>query len=150
MKLPLAFAACLLFPAVAYAADVEDAAARRDLLHVEAELCHAVETGDAAVVKRDLDETFTLTDSRGAVTDYARNVADVAHRDPAYDVFRNHGQNVRLYGDAAIITGITTVKGRSGKDAFDGDFQYTDTWIRRDGRWRLAASHAGRLPARAH
>ena len=32
-----------------------------------------------------------------------------------------------------------------GKDAFAADFQYTDTWVRRDGRWKLAASHASRL-----
>jgi len=145
MKLPLAFAAGLFISFAAQAADVDT---QRELLRVEAELCHAVEVGDAAVAKRDLDETFTLTDSHGVVTGYARNVADVGHRDPAYNVFRNHAQNVRLYGDAAVITGITTVKGRSGKDAFDGDFQYTDTWIRRDGHWRLAASHASRLPAK--
>lgn len=146
MKLPLAFAACLLVPLALHASESD---ARRELLRVEAELCHAFEVGDADVAKRDLDETFTLTDSHGAVTDYARNVADIEHRDPAYDVFRNHDQNVRLYGDAAIITGITRVKGQAGKAAFDGNFQYTDTWIQRDGRWRLAASHASRLPEKA-
>ena len=146
MKLLLACAAAGLFAAsIAHGADAD---ARRGLLRVEAELCHAVEVGDAAVVKRDLDETFTLTDSRGGVTDYARNVADVAHRDPDYSVFRNHDQHVRLYGAAAIITGITSVRGNSGKDAFDDDFQYTDTWVRRGGHWRLAASHASRLPAK--
>ena len=146
MKLPLAWAAAgLFFASIAQGADAD---ARRDLLRVEAELCRAFETGNAAVLKRDLDESFTLTDSRGGVTDYVRNVADVEHRDPAYGVFRNHDQHVRLYGDAAIITGITSVRGKAGKDAFEGDFQYTDTWIRRDGRWRLAASHASRLPAK--
>jgi len=146
MKLPFACAALLLVPLLARAGDAD---VRRDLLRVEAELCHAFEVGDAAVAKRDLDETFTLTDSHGGVTDYARNVADIEHRDPAYTVFRNHDQKLRLYGDAAIITGITSVRGHAGKDAFDGDSQYTDTWIRRGGRWRLAASHASRLPAKA-
>jgi ketosteroid isomerase-like protein len=50
-----------------------------------------------------------------------------------------------VYGDAAIITGITTVKSHSDGKPFEGDFQYTDTWVRRDGRWLLAASHASRL-----
>ena len=146
MKLSLACAAVCLFAAsIAQGADAD---ARRELLRVEARLCHALEVGDAAVAKHDLDETFTLTDSRGVVTDYARNVADVEHRDPAYGVFRNHDQHVRLYGDAAIITGITSVRGKAGKDAFEGDFQYTDTWVRRGGHWRLAASHASRLPAK--
>jgi len=145
MKSPLAFAVCVLVPVFAHASNTD---VRSELLRVEAELCHAFEVGDAAIAKRDLDETFTLTDSHGAVTDYARNVADIEHRDPAYDVFRNHDQSVRLYGDAAIITGITSIRAHSGKDAFDGDFQYTDTWIRRGGHWRLVASHASRLSAR--
>ena len=117
----------------------------RELLRTEATLCAAFEHGDAATVRRGLDPTFTLTDSHGQVTGFERNVEDVARRDPAYDVFRNHDQHARLYGDAAVVTGITTVKGRSGKDAFAADFQYTDTWIRDADGWKIVASHASRL-----
>jgi hypothetical protein len=139
----LACASLLLAVAVAGAHDVKPD--ERDLLRAEAALCHAFEVGDARVLRSGLDRSFTLTDSHGEVTDYDRNIADVVRREPRYEVFRNHGQNVRLYGDAAIVTGITTVKGIAGKEAFAADFQYTDTWIRRDGRWKLAASHASRL-----
>jgi ketosteroid isomerase-like protein len=128
-------------------ASARDAAQdRRDLLQAEAVLCQAFQDGDATTLREWMDDSFTLTDSKGAVTDLAQNLDDVARRDPYYDVFRNHGQDVRLYGDAAIITGITTIRGRSGADAFAADFQYTDTWVYRDGRWKLAASHASRLP----
>jgi ketosteroid isomerase-like protein len=118
----------------------------RDIRRVETRLCEAFEKGDAETLRKDLDAQFTLTSSTGAVTDFAQNVAEVAQRDPAYDVFRNHDQKVRLYGDAAIVIGITTVKGQSGGKTFAGDFQYTDTWVYQHGRWKLAASHASRLP----
>jgi hypothetical protein len=126
-------------------ADARDAD-ERALLRVEARLCAAWASGDAAGLQRDLDATFTLTDSRGAVTDFARNVDEVARRDPRYDEFRNLDQRVRIYGDAAVITGITRVKVAAGpvSDAFAADFQYTDTWIRRAGHWTLVASHASR------
>jgi hypothetical protein len=120
---------------------------KRDILQVEAALCHAFEVGDADYLRKALDERFTLTSSTGVVTDLAQNLKEVATREPAYDVFRNHDQVIRLYGDAAIVTGITTVKGRSAGEPFAADFQFTDTWIRRDGKWTLAASHASRLPA---
>jgi ketosteroid isomerase-like protein len=145
MRIRSLFTCMLALPATAAAAARDDAADTRELLRVEAELCQAFERGDAAIARRDLDATFTLTDSHGGVTGYDRNVADIARREPRYEVFSNHEQKVRLYGDAAIITGVTTVKGTSGKDAFAADFQYTDTWVRRDGRWKLAASHASRL-----
>jgi ketosteroid isomerase-like protein len=128
-------------------AQARDAAQdEREILRVEAEVCRAFEAGDADTLRRHLEPTFTLVDSRGAVTDLAQNVAEVARREPLYEVFRNHDQKVRLYGDAAVVTGITSIRSRAGDgEVFEGDFRFTDTWIRRDGAWKLAASHASRL-----
>ena len=120
----------------------------REIRRVEGELCHAFEVGDAATLRKDLDATFTLTNSHGEVSDFAQNLAEVASREPRYEIFRNHDQNVRLYRDAAIVTGITTVKGSSKGEPFAADFQFTDTYVRRNGHWLLAASHASRLPAK--
>jgi ketosteroid isomerase-like protein len=135
------FAACIGSSSAREAAQDE-----REILRVEAALCKAFEDGDAQTLRKDLDPGFTLTSSSGVVTDFEQNVAEVARRDPAYEIFRNHDQKVRLYGNAAIVTGITSIKGRSGGSVFEGDFQFTDTWIYGGGRWKLAASHASRLP----
>ena len=135
---------CVAFPL--HARDfVQD---EREIRRVEAELCKAFEDGDAPTLRKDLDATFTLTNSRGEVSDFAQNLDEVAKREPRYEVFRNHDQNVRVYGDAAIVTGITSVKGRSKGEPFAADFQFTDTYVSRKGRWLLAASHASRLPAK--
>lgn len=128
------------------AAARDKAADERDLRAVEAQVCQAFESGDAGTLRKLLDDTFTLTNSRGEVTDLEANLAEVASREPHYDVFRNHDQKLRLYGDAAIITGITTIKGTSHKEPFAADFQFTDTYVRRDGKWLLAASHASKMP----
>ena len=147
MKFPWLIAGALVLAATS--ATARDAAQdQREILRVEAILCHAFESGDADTLRKSLDATFTLTDSHGGVTDRDQNVAEVAKRDPVYEVFRNHEQKVRLYGDAAIVTGITSIQSHSGAEAFKGDFQYTDTWIHRDGHWLLAASHASRLLAK--
>ena len=128
----------------AVAAMHEDAS---DLLREEAAVCHAFEAGDAAYLRKALDPRFTLTSSTGVVTGLQQNLSEVAAREPKYSVFRNHDQHARLYGDAAIVTGITSIRGTSGGQAFAADFQYTDTWIRHGHAWRLAASHASRLAA---
>ena len=118
----------------------------RELRRVEAAVCHAFEVGDAAYLRSALDPRFTLVDSHGTVTDLQQNLAEVKAREPRYSQFRNHDQRVRLYGDTAIITGITSIQGTSEGTAFAADFRFTDTWLYRDGRWILAASHASRLP----
>ncbi|MFC5569863.1 nuclear transport factor 2 family protein [Lysobacter yangpyeongensis] len=139
----------LLFVLPAMAAQARDAAQdEREIRRVEAAICHAFEVGDTAYLRTALDPRFTLVDSRGAVTDLAQNLAEVTAREPRYQEFRNHDQSVRLYGDAAIVTGITSIKGTAGGEAFAADFRFTDTWLYREGRWLLAASHASRLPAR--
>jgi len=135
--------------ALAMPASARDAAQdERDILRIEKAICEAYRTGDAGYLREALDERYTLTDSRGTVVPREADIAEVEKGDPQYEVFRNHGQKLRLYGDAAIVNGITTVKGRSGGVAFAADFQFTDTWIYRDGLWKLAASHATRLPGK--
>jgi ketosteroid isomerase-like protein len=125
---------------------VESNPAARAVLRAEADTCRYFEVGDAVALRRALTADFTLVDSHGVVTDLEQNIAEVAAREPHYDMFRNHDQRVRLYGDTALIVGITSLRGRAGGKPFAADFRYTDTWIRRDGRWLLAASHASRLP----
>ncbi len=108
-------------------------------------MCEAFKKGDAKTLRENLDKRFTLVSSSGALTDLDANIAEVAKRDPYYDEFQNHDQRVRVYGDAAIVNGITSVKGKSGGENFSADFEFTDTYVYRDGRWILAASHASRL-----
>ena len=144
MNLHALFAIALI--AATHTAQARDRAQdERDILRMEAALCRAFETADAKTLRDGLGKHFILTDSAGNVTDLEQNVAEVARRDPVYEVFRNHDQKIRLYGDAAVVTGITTLKGRSGTDTFEGDFQFTDTWIHEDGRWKMVSSHASRL-----
>lgn len=134
-----AFAA---FASAALAASPADD--ERDIRHVEAALCDALRTGDTAAIAKLEDETYTLTNSKSEVTTRADDIAD-AKKGVRYDEFRNHDQTVRLYGDAAIVLGITSVKGTSGGKPFAADFRFTDTYIRRADGWKIAASHATRI-----
>jgi ketosteroid isomerase-like protein len=136
----------MLMGIAATAGAVEPNPATRQLLKAEADACQAFEAGNADALRRALTADFTLVDSRGSVTNLEQNLAEVAAREPFYEEFRNHDQQVRLYGDTALIVGITSVRGRAGGEPFAANFRYTDTWIRRGGKWLLAASHASRLP----
>jgi len=138
---------CLVLASAPVLASAHDSAQdEREILRVEALICKAFESGDGATLEKHLDERFTLTSSRGEVTDRKQNIAEVVSREPRYEVFRNHDQKLRLYGNAAIETGITTIKAMAGGKPFAADFQFTDTYVYRDGQWLLAASHASRRP----
>lgn len=149
----LSLACCLIAAAcgpasAAAASGRDDAADVRAILQAEREVCAAFERADADWLEQHLDPTFTLTASTGKVTSAAQEAADL-RGGTRYTVFRNRGTRVRLYGDAAVTTGITRVEGRSDGEAYALDFQFTDTWVRRPRGWTLVASHASRLAAPA-
>jgi uncharacterized protein (TIGR02246 family) len=140
MKL-LACLLCLALaarPLVAAPGETE-AAAVTAVLHAA---CRAYQAGDAAALGHLLTEDYTLTDSRGQVTTREQDLAEVRSGAARYVRFENRDMRVRIHGDAAIVTGRTHIETANGQRAV---FQFTDTLIRRDGRWRVAASHATRV-----
>ncbi len=54
---------------------------------------------------------------------------------------------VRVYGnDAAVVTGIVVERGKAPTGRpFRQRSRYTDTWVFRDGRWQVVASHLSQL-----
>jgi ketosteroid isomerase-like protein len=80
------------------------------------------------------------------VTTREETLAELRNKEPRYEVFRNHGMKARLYGDTAVVNGITTVKGTASGQAFAAELQFTDTLVKRNGKWRLVASHVSPLP----
>jgi hypothetical protein len=53
-----------------------------------------------------------------------------------------------LYGDVAVASGVdvwsdASFRGRS----LSGTYRFTRVYVRRDGRWRIVASHASKVPS---
>jgi ketosteroid isomerase-like protein len=115
-----------------------------DALHAG---CAAFERGDVTFLEAFLGEGFTLTNGSGEVTSRAETLEEVRKGEPRYEVFRNSDMRVRLYGDTALVLGLTTVKGTSGGRPFAAELRFTDTLLKRGGRWVIVASHASRAPA---
>lgn len=109
------------------------------------ELCKAFETGDTERLRKNMTEDFTLTSSTGVITTLADEINDLKSGNAKYTVFKNVDMKPRLYGNTAVVTGKTIVKGEYDKQAFEAEFQFTDTLIWKDGRWWMVSSHASRL-----
>ena len=150
MKSASLFALSLLCgTGVASLAHAQENAEEKALRQAEAALCDAFHNRDAATIQRIEDEHYTLTDSRGGVTGRDSDMAEAKKGDPHYNEFHNHSQKFRFYGDTAVVNGITSLKGVSAGKAFAADFQFTDTWVKRNGEWKIVASHATRIAAPA-
>src|SRR5262245_33628460 len=122
------------------------AADGKDVLQFERDACKAFLDADVAALERVLTPDFTLTLSNGEVSTRADEINELRSGKVHYDVFENYDMLARLYGDdLAVVLGKTRVKGTSDGKFFDRIVQFTDTLIKRDGRWQLAAGHVSRL-----
>jgi ketosteroid isomerase-like protein len=118
------------------------------VLQTERELAAAYQGSDAEAIAQGVMEDYTLTNSMGKVTTRADDIAEAKKNDPKYEIFENYDMKVRVHGDSAVVIGKTHTKGISGGKPFDSQFQFTDTFVKDGGRWRLAGSHASKLPAK--
>jgi hypothetical protein len=93
-----------------------------------------------------LTPDFTLTLSNGEVETRADQINQLHSGKVHYHVFENYDMLARLYGnDTAVVLGKTRVKGTADSKPFDRIVQFTDTLIKCDGRWQLAAGHVSRI-----
>ena len=91
--------------------------------------------------ERHIADTFISTDFEGVVTGKAAMVADLKAK-AGKETVSYDGLKVQVYGDTAIATGITAVKGTyKGKDS-TGRYAWTDTWVKRGGQWQCVAGHS--------
>jgi len=120
--------------------------AQREVLQFERDACKAFLDADTAALERTLTPDFTLTLSNGDVSTRADEINELRSGKIHYDIFENYDMLARLYGDdVAVVLGKTRVKGTAEGKPFDRVVQFTDTLVKRDGRWQLAAGHVSRL-----
>ena len=120
--------------------------AQQEVLQFERDACKAFLDADVSALERVLTPDFTLTLSSGEVRTRADETNELRTGKVHYDVFENYDMLARLYGnDMAVVLGKTRVKVTADGKQFDRVVQFTDTLIKRDGRWQLAAGHVSRI-----
>ena len=146
MKIPAVFALTFLAGLSLVFAQENDVA--NAVLQTEHDLATAYLKSDADGIAQGVMEDYTLTNSMGGITTRADDIGEARKNDPKYEIFENYDMKVRLHGDTAVVTGKTHTKGVSGGKPFDFQFQFTDTFVKDGGRWRLLAGHVSKLPAK--
>jgi hypothetical protein len=108
----------------------------QELMKIERSWCSASVKGDAAAIGAILADDYTDVLPTGEVTSKAQALSDAkTEKQTVCDIDM---MQVRVYGDAAVVVGRTTWKSSLG----NGQYRYTDMYIRRDGRWICVASQA--------
>ena len=116
----------------------------QELIKLENDWLQAFFKNDGAFADRFLAEDYMGTDEHGDVKDKAQEIAEIkagAHLSTS-GVLDNI--RVRVYGDAAVVTGRHIMKGLFQGKEYRSPYLWTDIFIKRGGRWQCVASHASK------
>jgi ketosteroid isomerase-like protein len=117
-----------------------NADAERYIRDSESQWAEAVATGDLSVVKRVLADDFIGVDA-GDGHLYPKAEAISWIQDHHTEFVFNHVDEVkvRFYGNTAVAQGSESWERRIGEPR-RGRFVWTDTWVLRNGQWRIVAA----------
>ncbi|MEP6704007.1 MAG: nuclear transport factor 2 family protein [Acidobacteriota bacterium] len=118
------------------------------LWYLEQDWNDAVMKKDRGWFEKNYAKDFTSISSRSAkVMSRAEDIADTVDDKGTMELVETTGMNIRMDGNYAVITGTFRTKGKDEKGAaFDRKIRYTDTWIKRDGRWQAWSSQGTPIP----
>jgi ketosteroid isomerase-like protein len=114
------------------------------IVRLEREWLSAFGRGDAATVDRMERATFTAVDGTGQVTkiEQLKLIGQRAKRDLGV-TYAYQRQDVRLFGNVALLTGLCEVKIAANEPAEQA--LVTEIWVRQDGTWKIEHLQEGTL-----
>ena len=113
------------------------------LLKLEQDWANAVVKHDAAFIERVEDDAYVYTDAAGNVGHKADDLAAARAGEVKVESFKLADMKVQVHGDAAVVTGETTLLGSDHGGTLNGTYRWTDTFVRRPGGvWQVVASQA--------
>ncbi len=100
---------------------------------------------DVAALDTLLDEDLTYVHTDGAMQSKEEFIELIRSRRLVYESIEPSELHVRVYDSAAIVTGLSQMRVRSATGVSSFGIRFTETYVRSDGRWLLAAWQAARV-----
>ncbi len=117
-----------------------------------AEVLKADDAFTAAIAKSDAkafdgitSDDYVLTTSLGTVRDKAQNLDALKGGGLTFDKIENDEQKAHMYGDVAVVTGLSKLKGKYKDRTFDDSYRWTRVWVQHGGAWTCVAEHMSRV-----
>ena len=111
----------------------------QEIISLEHERLKAFAQDDKATFERLVTDDLTMTHSSGEVANKAELMAVMRPSTPERPLpaLSTEDVKVRVYGDAAVMTGRLVETARDGRRVFV--LRFTNTYIKQEGRWRMSA-----------
>jgi len=142
MRSFLLLAVALVSSLGAHADDMEE------LRRLDREITVATWAGDAVWFEENLADEFVLITTAGTTRNKREVIRDLATPGLRIDPYEPMDVQVRIYGDAAVVTGRISQRFTLSGVAYTNNIRYTDIYVKRKGRWILVSGHASSIAPR--
>jgi ketosteroid isomerase-like protein len=132
----VAFSAIAIASGQGQGAIVEQVIRELDNERIQAQI-HA----DVAALEQIYADDFIGVGPSGTVRTKPQVISDFTSGDLRFQSITTDDVRVRVYGNAAVETGRSTMNGQDKGNSVPRDTRFTRVWIKQQGRWRLVANH---------
>ena len=116
-----------------------------EIRKVDRERIHAQVHADAAELDRIYADDFIGIGPSGTLRTKKEVLSDFTSGKLKFQSITTDDVQIRVYGNAAVETGLSTMKGQDAGKVVPEDNRFTRVWIKQRGRWRLVANHYSNL-----
>jgi ketosteroid isomerase-like protein len=118
----------------ARAQSVED-----QLKKLEQERAEAVIKGNTDLVAKQTSDDYMYINVNGAIADKAQMLDQIKSGKIKLESDELSDLKVRMYGNTAVMTGKSAVKGVVGGKDTSGTIAFTRVWVKKGGKWQTVA-----------
>lgn len=118
----------------------------RHLRRIDHEWNEAYPNRDVEALERIIADDWKCIDGAGRIIHKRQLLERVAANPNPFDSHEFDEFSLRIFGNAAIVTGRLSGKGRNEQGEFIFQQRYTRVYVKRDGVWQAVATQATVVP----
>src|SRR6202021_3257102 len=104
-----------------------------EILKLEKDFEQAIIKNDPNAINRFLADDLIIIDADGGIIDKSRFLGVIRSGALSHEVMDSNDVRVRIYGDAAAVTALTSTKGKFMGQEFTTQERATDVFVRQKG-----------------
>ena len=116
-----------------------------ELLKLENEFARAVTSNDADALDGLLADDWVIVEPDGSLIDKARFLGVIKSGALSHESMESTDLRVRLYGNTAVVTALTTSKGEFMGQDFASCERATDIFVKQADRWQCVFTQLTRF-----
>lgn len=123
-------------------ASSDENSAERQVIRLQNQWYEAERAHNTEFIQQHMTDDFVIGTSQGDVLNKTQILSRLSSLDHKIDELSTDHIQVRFYGDVAILTNQTTIRGTDKGRPFGGEFRYVRIWVKQNGEWQAVLVQA--------